>query len=507
MISSQKLDQYIKHNQNVLFKGPHGVGKTAVVIDAFERNNLKWLYYSTSTMDPWVDMIGVPKEKIDKNGRSYLELVRPEAFANDTVEAIFLDEFNRSSKKVRNAVMELIQFKSINGKKFKNLKVVWAAINPDDEDPQKKLKYDVEPLDPAQIDRFHIHLEFPNRPDAAFFTKKYGKAHSSAAIEWWKAQANPVREAISPRRLDYVLNAHKLGLDLRDLLPASANVTQLTFELENGPIKDTLEEIFQNKQVDEAKKILKNDKMFTSVLMLISSMPTEKFEFFVSNAESEKVSLLLSKPEVSKKILNNYELIKVHKKTLQDICSVNPNSSLSRKIKNVLKTSIEFSDKYFDQAAFINSSLIKPTVTEHDALLFFDRKFLNDMKDTASRFKMFTSILGFLPEKINYTKYVNSNQLRNGLFSMLSRLIIIGASTQRYSLQNQFHSLVPSINHMIRLLSKEINGNQDITTEEFCQQLVVEFNFLVTSYSRKRMKEKANKFLSNQLLYRQIQII
>lgn len=30
--------------------------------------------------------------------------------------------------------MELIQFKSINGKKFNNLKVIWAAINPDDGD-------------------------------------------------------------------------------------------------------------------------------------------------------------------------------------------------------------------------------------------------------------------------------------------------------------------------------------------------------------------------------------
>ena len=44
-----------------------------------------------------------------------------------------MDEFSRAHKKVRNAVMELIQFKSINGRKFKNLKIVWAAINPDDD--------------------------------------------------------------------------------------------------------------------------------------------------------------------------------------------------------------------------------------------------------------------------------------------------------------------------------------------------------------------------------------
>ena len=65
-------------------------------------------------------------KKTDDNGNSYLDLVRPQEFQDDEVEAIFMDEFSRH-KKVRNAVMELIQFKSINGRKFKNLKIVWAA--------------------------------------------------------------------------------------------------------------------------------------------------------------------------------------------------------------------------------------------------------------------------------------------------------------------------------------------------------------------------------------------
>ena len=79
-------------------------------------------------MHPWVDFIGVPKEKTDDNGNSYLDLVRPQEFQDDEVEAIFMDEFSSfTHKKVRNAVMELIQFKSINGRKFKNLKIVWAS--------------------------------------------------------------------------------------------------------------------------------------------------------------------------------------------------------------------------------------------------------------------------------------------------------------------------------------------------------------------------------------------
>jgi len=147
------LEFALQNNLNVLLVGKHGVGKTSTVLDVFEKNKINYLYFSAPTMDPWVDFVGVPKEKQDDNGKSYLDLVRPKAFQDDSVEAIFLDEYNRSPKKVRNAVMELIQFKSINGKKFNNLKVIWAAVNPSEEDDTN---YDIEEIDPAQLDRFEI---------------------------------------------------------------------------------------------------------------------------------------------------------------------------------------------------------------------------------------------------------------------------------------------------------------------------------------------------------------
>jgi hypothetical protein len=57
-----------------------------MVIDAFNHKKLKWLYFSASTMDPWVDFIGVPKEHKDADG-SYLERIRFEGKARDLVEA------------------------------------------------------------------------------------------------------------------------------------------------------------------------------------------------------------------------------------------------------------------------------------------------------------------------------------------------------------------------------------------------------------------------------------
>lgn len=65
MIDDKKLDFYMEHNLNVLLCGRHGVGKTAMIQAAAERHGLKWKYFSAATMDPWVDFVGVPKEKTE----------------------------------------------------------------------------------------------------------------------------------------------------------------------------------------------------------------------------------------------------------------------------------------------------------------------------------------------------------------------------------------------------------------------------------------------------------
>lgn len=258
IISESKLDFWIKHNYNVLFVGKHGVGKTHSIIDAFNRNNLNWLYFSASTLDPFVDLIGVPKEVVDDNGNRYLDLVRPKALQNDEVEAIFFDEYNRSKPKVRNAVMELIQFKSINGKKFNNLKVIWAAINPDDEN-EDELKYDVETLDPAQKDRFHVIVNVPYSVDKSYLVNKYGDYVGSGATEWWNGLTKELKDLCSPRRLDYALNVYNNGGDMYDVLDKKLNVTKLISQIKSGSFKSALKTLFKNKNDDA------NDEFFSNV--------------------------------------------------------------------------------------------------------------------------------------------------------------------------------------------------------------------------------------------------
>lgn len=257
IIDSSKLDFWIENRLNVLFVGKHGVGKTHSIIDAFNRNGLKWLYFSASTLDPFVDLIGVPKEVVDENGNRYLDLVRPKALQNDEVEAIFFDEYNRSKPKVRNAVMELIQFGSINGKKFNNLKVIWAAINPDDEEDEQ-LAYDVERLDPAQKDRFHVILNIPYAVDKEYLSSKYGTSMASGATEWWNGLTDELKNLCSPRRLDYALSHHSKGGDLYDILDKKLNVTKLLQQLESGSYKAQLKKMIINPDDESVKTFFSN---------------------------------------------------------------------------------------------------------------------------------------------------------------------------------------------------------------------------------------------------------
>lgn len=256
----RKLDFNLKNNYNVLLVSEAGFGKTAMIKQCFDRNNLNWAYFSAATMDPWVDFVGIPKEMVDEaTGVTYLDLVRPKAFAFDQVEAIFFDEFNRAPAKVRNAALELIQFKSINGKKFNNLRVVWAAINPFDEEGT----YNVEQLDPAQEDRFHVKIEVPNVPDLDFFTERFGAKRGQVAVDWWHAHSKESKVRISARRLEYAVDAFTKEGDVRDFLPKGANCSRLVTELSSGSILDRFKDVIARGDADELKKFLRSENNYT----------------------------------------------------------------------------------------------------------------------------------------------------------------------------------------------------------------------------------------------------
>lgn len=233
-IIEKNLKLYLNNNFNVMLSGRHGIGKTEIIKSLFqEKFGDNWAYFSASTMDVWVDFIGVPKPIKRADGTEVLRLIRPERFADDNIEALIFDEYNRSDSKVQNAVMELIQFKSINGIKFKNLKVIWIAVNPFDEEGT----YDVKDLDPAQLDRFPIKITMPYKVDKKYFNNKHG-AISKPFTDWWSTLTEENKFKVSPRLLDNAIDIYQCGGDLRDVLPKETNINDLLNGINSVSIDD-----------------------------------------------------------------------------------------------------------------------------------------------------------------------------------------------------------------------------------------------------------------------------
>jgi hypothetical protein len=279
---SFKMDLWIEKHYNVILEGKHGVGKTELIKKKFDEHKLNWLYFSASTMDPWVDFIGIPREKTE-NGIEFTDLVRPRYLAEDSIDAIFLDEYNRAPKKIRNATMELIQFKSINGKKFNRLKFIWVAINPENMEE----KYDIEKLDEAQRDRFQIYYRVPYDVSSEYFHTKYGEK-GIIATKWWRNLEGTKKDLISPRRLDYCLDYYNNNGDLGDVLNPEINYHSLISQLEDGLYSEKLTELFNSKNGDGAVKAFKSENFYNNTIETIlknSSM----MEYFIDKLPKEKV--------------------------------------------------------------------------------------------------------------------------------------------------------------------------------------------------------------------------
>lgn len=206
-----KLRVYANNHLNVLLIGPHGIGKSTMVMQVAEELGCKLKYYSASTLDPWADLVGIPKPEEETESLKYY---RPQDL--EEAEFVFFDELNRAHPRVLNAVLEIIQFKRINGKPLKNLKMVWAAINPPGED------YNVEELDPALMDRFHTYINLKASFNMAYMKTKMSEDVAKVLRAWWlEDMDNNQRRLITPRRLEYMGFLIDRDIDWKESLPLS----------------------------------------------------------------------------------------------------------------------------------------------------------------------------------------------------------------------------------------------------------------------------------------------
>jgi hypothetical protein len=212
----------IRRGMNGLLYGPPGVGKTQILRDAVAELGLSMKYFSAPTLDPWADLVGIPVPltvETDVGPRTRLTFVRP-ADVEDA-EVIVVDELNRGHPKTQNAVMEMVQFRTINGTPLPKLRAVFAAINPSDGGRH------VHELDPAMIDRFDLHFDVKAEPDETYFVDRLNMRPEVAAalVDWWRSDLTPeMRAIISPRRLEKIGHLHAAGLPLELAIPVNFKV-------------------------------------------------------------------------------------------------------------------------------------------------------------------------------------------------------------------------------------------------------------------------------------------
>jgi MoxR-like ATPase len=526
-VSSAKIDFWINNNCNIMFVGRHGVGKTAIIKEAFDRHQLKWRYFSASTMDPWVDFIGVPREKTEDvmpesfltirelakinqqiaisyvmqnwkldadsanevvqhaskpAGTTYLELIRPFSFAKGEVEALFFDEFNRSPKKIRNAVMELIQFGSVNGHKFPNLRFVWCAINPDDDE---LLKYDVEVCDPAHLDRFHCSIPIPYKPNAEWFREQYGQRFADSAIQWWDDLSEEVKNTVSPRRLQYALDMFTNKGDIRDVLPVASNVGKLITSLKNGPITEQIEELVKTKDKNAATKFLENENNFAAAIKFIVQSVT-LLEYFAPLMPQEKIaSLMATEDKICNHIIKNLDKVPAFHKISKQVMSANLDAGLVKKIRRALTEDENLAKAFAQDTITVPQKSIAPHFSKRKVNWTTELAQLNSMvlDSGPQRIAVYEKIIKSIPEKITAEEALDTLKLLNEIFGNEDNVSVNNQKDKwlfaSIIIDPSFDKLFGIINHCLIQIHKEKNlsltqiiNNYNIKSYEIFKKII-----------------------------------
>lgn len=197
-----EIIEYTKLGMNVMLVGKHGVGKTSAVQAACKQAGLNMWYASAPLLDPDIDLGGVPVPD-PKTGKLKF-YTQPQLL---DAEVIFLDELNRASPRTLNMIFELVQFKSIHGKRLPKLKSVHTGINPPGEG-----QYDVQTLDDALVDRFHAFIEMRAEFPGAMIASIVGTERAEAMREWYEKHLTDV--FVSPRRMVYAAELLANGMPL-----------------------------------------------------------------------------------------------------------------------------------------------------------------------------------------------------------------------------------------------------------------------------------------------------
>lgn len=145
---SQIVNHVTAVRKPVLLRGRHGIGKSTVVYQFADKNNLEVVERRASQMTEG-DLVGLPT--IENNSTTFNP---PDWFkaACDRPVVLFLDEVDRATLEVRQGIFELTDSRKLNGHNLHPDTLVFAAVNGGEHGSQ----YQVGEMDPAELDRWTV---------------------------------------------------------------------------------------------------------------------------------------------------------------------------------------------------------------------------------------------------------------------------------------------------------------------------------------------------------------
>ena len=179
-----KAVPYVIHSRKpVMLRGRHGVGKSELVYQMASQLGLPVVERRCSQMTEG-DLLGMPSpESVEVNGHLASHFRPFSWFLRSCTEAtvLFLDEVDRSTHEVGQSIMELTDSRKLAGWTLHPGTIIIAAVNGGEHGSQ----YQVNEMDPAQLDRFVVFDVEPSIEDWLEWGNEASETQLSSESAGW----------------------------------------------------------------------------------------------------------------------------------------------------------------------------------------------------------------------------------------------------------------------------------------------------------------------------------